>query len=287
MKDRPENHGKGRGWETLTTQALDDLLWQDFAADRDGSLDPADILAITEVINDREEDTPTDADVEAALTDFLARVKEESAPTERIPEAPPAAPAAVPAAKPERKRAGRRKLRWVVVAAAVVCLMTVPAMGSGAMENLVEWTTQHFWFLPQSSAPQERPGAVTYEEVQNTLAQLTDLPVLPTWYPEGTVLEKMEVNDLLNGTGVDVLFSLGEDIFSLSISVYDSKQEGITQYEKEEGYVEPYYVNHIPHYIMGNIGRYTVVWQNGNTENAIQGDLTVEELKQMIDSIYS
>ena len=52
-------------------------------------------------------------------------------------------------------------------------------------------------------------------------------------------------------------------------------------------YVEPYYVNHVPHYIMENMGRRTAAWQNGNTENAIQGDLTVEELKQMIDSIYS
>ena len=97
----------------------------------------------------------------------------------------------------------------------------------------------------------------------------------------------MEINDLLNGTSVDVLFSLGEDVFSLSISVYDTKQEGTAQYEKNEGYVEPYYVNHVPHYIMENMGRRTAAWQNGNTENAIQGDLTVEELKQMIDSIYS
>ena len=146
---------------------------------------------------------------------------------------------------------------------------------------------QHFSFLPQNNLPQERPGAVTYAEVQETVTQLTIQPVLPTWYPEGTMLEEMEINDLLNGTSVDVLFSLGEDVFSLSISVYDTKQEGTAQYEKNEGYVEPYYVNHVPHYIMENMGRRTAAWQNGNTENAIQGDLTVEELKQMIDSIYS
>ena len=155
------------------------------------------------------------------------------------------------------------------------------------MENLVQWTEQHFSFLPQNNLPQECPGAVTYAEVQETVAQLTIQSVLPTWYPEGTMLEEMEINDLLNGTSVDVLFSLGEDVFSLSISVYDTKQEGTAQYEKNEGYVEPYYVNHVPHYIMENMGRRTAAWQNGNTENAIQGDLTVEELKQMIDSIYS
>ena len=285
MKQRLENQP---AWEEMSTQELDDLLWRDFAAGQEGFLDPADILAITEVINSREEDTPTDADVQAAWETFRARVREEeNTPTERVPEESPADPGAVPFAKPERKKPGRRKLRWAVVAAAVVCLLAVPALGSGAVENLVQWTTQHFSFLPQNSLPQERPGAVTYEEVQETVGQLTDLPVLPTWYPEGTVLEKMEINDLLNGTSVDILFSLGEDVFSLSISVYDTKQEGTAQYEKNVGYVEPYYVNHVPHYIMENMGRRTAAWQNGNTENAIQGDLTVEELKQMIDSIYS
>lgn len=285
MNHQPENQGNRPAWEEMTTQELDDLLWRDFAADQDGFLDPADILAMTEVINSREEDTPTDADLQAAWETFRARIREEEPPpTESIPEE---APVAVPFAKPERKKPGRKKLRWAVVAAAVVCLLAVPALGGDGVENLVQWTEQHFSFLPQNNLPQECPGAVTYAEVQETVAQLTIQSVLPTWYPEGTMLEEMEINDLLNGTSVDVLFSLGEDVFSLSISVYDTKQEGTAQYEKNEGYVEPYYVNHVPHYIMENMGRRTAAWQNGNTENAIQGDLTVEELKQMIDSIYS
>ena len=168
----------------------------------------------------------------------------------------------------------------------MVCLLAVPAMGSGAMENLVEWTTQYFSFLPQSGAPQERPGAVTYAEVQETVGQLTDIPVLPAWYPEGTVLEQLTVNERFSGTSINVSFSLRDQVFALIVTVYDSEQIGTTKYENNEGYVEPYYVNGIPHYIMGNMERYSVAWQNGNTENSIQGDLTVEELKQMIDSIY-
>lgn len=287
MNHQPENQGNRPAWEEMTTQELEDLLWRDFAADQEGFLDSADILAMTEVINSREEDTPTDADLQAALADFWARVREEeNTPTERIPEEPPAAPGAVPFAKPERKKPGRRKLRWAVVAAAVVCLLAVPAMGSDGMENLVQWTEQHFSFLPQNNLPQECPGAVTYAEVQETVGQLTDIPVLPAWYPEGTVLEQLTVNERFSGTSINVSFSLRDQVFALIVTVYDSEQIGTTKYEKNEGYVEPYYVNGIPHYIMGNMERYSVAWQNGNTENSIQGDLTVEELKQMIDSIY-
>ena len=284
MNHQPENQGNRPAWEEMSTRELDGLLWRDFAADQEGFLDPEDILTITEVINSREEDTPTDADVQAAWESFRARIREEEpTPTESIPEE---APAAVPFAKPEKKKPGRKKLRWAGAAAAVVCLLAVPAMGSGAMENLVEWTTQYFSFLPQSGAPQERPGAVTYAEVQETVGQLTDIPVLPAWYPEGTVLEQLTVNERFSGTSINVSFSLRDQVFALIVTVYDSEQIGTTKYEKNEGYVEPYYVNGIPHYIMGNMERYSVAWQNGNTENSIQGDLTVEELKQMIDSIY-
>lgn len=289
MKQRLENQGNRPAWEEMTTQELEDLLWRDFAAGQDGLLDTEAILAMTEVINRREEDTPIDADVQADWENFRARIREEEpTPTESIPEK---APVAVPFAKPERKKPRRRKLRWAVAVAAVVCLlvtiMMVPVSGERGVDRMVRWTEQHFSFGAQSGLPQEHPGGVTYKEVQETVEGLTIQPVLPTWYPEGTMLEEMEINDLLNGTSVDVLFSLGEDVFSLSISVYDTKQEGTAQYEKNEGYVEPYYVNHVPHYIMENMGRRTAAWQNGNTENAIQGDLTVEELKQMIDSIYS
>ena len=284
MNHQPENQGNRPAWEEMSTRELDGLLWRDFAADQEGFFDPEDILTITEVINSWEEDTPTDADVQAAWESFRARIREEEpTPTESIPEE---APAAVPFAKPEKKKPGRKKLRWAVAAAAVVCLLAVPAMGSGAMENLVEWTTQYFSFLPQSGAPQERPGAVTYAEVQETVGLLTDIPVLPAWYPEGTVLEQLTVNERFSGTSINVSFSLRDQVFALIVTVYDSEQIGTTKYEKNEGYVEPYYVNGIPHYIMGNMERYSVAWQNGNTENSIQGDLTVEELKQMIDSIY-
>ena len=159
MKQRLENQGNRPAWEEMTTQELEDLLWRDFAADQEGFLDPADILAMTEVINSREEDTPTDADLQAAWETFRARIREEEpTPTESIPEE---APAAVPFAKPERKKPGRKKLRWAVVAAAVVCLLAVPALGGDGVENLVQWTEQHFSFLPQNNIPQECPGAVT------------------------------------------------------------------------------------------------------------------------------
>ncbi len=291
MKYQPENQGKDPSWEELSTQELNDLLAQDFAASEDGVLNTEAILAITEVINFREEDTPADADVQTAWMDFRTRVREEeTSSAENIPEEIPASSEVVPFVQSEKKP-GRRKLRWAVAVAAVVCLlvctMVIPVSGERGVDRVVRWTEQHFSFCPQGGLPQERPGGVTYEEVRATVEGLTIQPVLPNWYPEGTVLEEMTVTEMFDGTNVNISFSLQEEAFSMSIAVYDLEPIGTANYEKNEGPVETYRVNNIPHYIMGNMEKYVVAWQNGNTENSIQGSLTVEGVKIMIDSIYS
>lgn len=97
MKHPFENQGNRPAWEDLTTQELDDLLAQDFAAGQDGLLEPEAILAMTEVINRREEDTPIDADVQADWENFRAQVREK----EEGPEEAPAEPVPLPA-KPRR-----------------------------------------------------------------------------------------------------------------------------------------------------------------------------------------
>ena len=139
---------------------------------------------------------------------------------------------------------------------------------------------------PQSDQPQEHPNGITFEEVRETIENLTIQPVLPNRYPKGTVLEDMILTELYNGTGVDVVFSLKGNSFVFSCSIYDGPH-GTGYYEKNSVDIEVYYVNQIPHYIFPNMDRFMAVWQNGNTENLLCGDLTESEIKGIIDSIYS
>ena len=73
----------------------------------------------------------------------------------------------------------------------------------------------------------------------------------------------------------------------MSPPITPRKKWTLANYEKNEGSPEEYYVNGIPHYIMGNMARNVAIWRNGNVECSIQGFLTVDQLKQMIDSIYA
>lgn len=283
MKQRLENQGNRPAWEEMTTQELDDLLWRDFAADQEGFLDPADILAMTEVINSREEDTPTDADVQAAWETFRARIREEEpTPTESIPEE---APVAVPFAKPEKKKPGRKKLRWAVAAAAVVCLLAVPALGGDGVESLVDWTAETFSFGKGNGIDESR-SKVMFSELESQVSAITDLPVLPQWYPEGTTIEQVEEYEVTGIKDICAVFERQGETFSFVVTVYETVPEQMGGYEKNEGPPEQYYVNGIPHYIMGNMDQNVAVWRNENTECFIQGNLTVNELKTMIDSIY-
>ena len=55
---------------------------------------------------------------------------------------------------------------------------------------------------------------------------------------------------------------------------------------KDEGDPIPYEAGGITHLLTTNAGRAVVLWANGPAECFINGAVTMDELKQMIDSIY-
>ena len=303
--NNPKNTlGKYPWLEQLSTQALEDLLRQDFAAG-EGHSDPDFVAAILEVIAQRTPDEALPVDTDAAWASLRARTLDkphDPAPTEEEPKVEP-----FPA--PKRRRPRRP---WVVAAVVclLVCLLAVPVQGQSLLESLVSWTGSTFTFLPQEDTGEEPANLpsladpsfsareefsddetyskVVYQQVEEAVADLTDRPVLPTWYPEGSLLTRVEENPMDDGYMLLAAFSLNGEEFHICVTAYNSEEEMDTaNYEKNEGSPEEYYVTGIPHYIMGNMARNVAIWRNGNVECSIQGFLTVDQLKQMIDSIYA
>lgn len=304
MKDPKTLLGNYPGLEQLTTQELEDLLRQDFAAG-EGHSDPDLVTAILEVIAQRTPDEALPVDTDTAWASLRARTLDkphDPAPTEEEPKVEP-----FPA--PKRRRPRRP---WVVAAVVclLVCLLAVPVQGQSLLESLVSWTGSTFTFLPQEDTGEEPANLpsladpsfsareefsddeiyskVVYQQVEEAVADLTDRPVLPTWYPEGSLLTRVEENPMDDGYYLVLVFSLNGNEFSVAVTVYDSEKEmDIRNYEKNEGSPEEYPVHGITHYIMGNMARNVAIWRNGNVECSIQGFLTVNQLEQMIDSIYA
>ena len=121
MKDPKTLLGNYPGLEQLTTQELEDLLRQDFAAG-EGHSDPDLIPAILEVIAQRTPDETLPVDTDTAWASLRARTLDkphDPTPTEEDPKVVPFPDPKPPRQEPPAK--SRRPRRpWVV--AAVVCL---------------------------------------------------------------------------------------------------------------------------------------------------------------------
>ena len=82
-------------------------------------------------------------------------------------------------------------------------------------------------------------------------------------------------------------YTVGAREFSIQIIIHDTLPETYTiTYQKNAEIEEEYLAGGITHYIMGNTETISSMWINGCVEGHIQGELTLEELRKMIDSIY-
>lgn len=66
----------------------------------------------------------------------------------------------------------------------------------------------------------------------------------------------------------------------------DGRQDSMGTFQKDEGDPVPYEAGGVTHMLFTNAGRASAVWVNGPAECALSGDITMDELKQIIDSIY-
>lgn len=295
MKDSKSGRGNPVDLDQLSTPELERLLRNDFLASR-GQTDPEFVAAAMEVIARRKDKTTPEVDVDAAWEKFQARMKKELEQKESTPEATPELPPS--GVQGSKRTRGRRWLRRTVAAAAVVavlvCLSLVPVQGTSLVQSFVSWTGDTFSFTQGNSSSEEQEvfSDLVYQQVEKGISSLTNQPVLPTWYPEGSSVIRVEENPMTDGYNYIIIFSLNNKEFLLSVSIYQdedhTKNDSLsTEYEKNTGSVEEYYSNGIPHYLMGNLEQSGAAWRNGSIECSLHGYLSMDDLKKMIDSIYT
>lgn len=289
MKDPKTDRGNPIDLDQLSTAELERLLQNDFLASR-GQTDPEFVAAAMEVIASRKDKPAPEVDVDAAWETFRTRMKTEHEQGSNTAEAAPELP---PSTTQEPKRTGKRRwLRRTVAAAAVVaalvCLSLVPVQGTSLLGTLVGWTNDTVSFTTKEDPNKtDFLDSAMYQQAVKSISNLTDIPVLPTWYPEGSSIIRVEENQMDDGYIFALVFSLNNEEFFLSVGIYNDPSSLPTyQYEKNVGSTEEYYSNGIPHYIMGNIDDYGATWRNENVECSIQGPFSVNTIKRMIDSIY-
>lgn len=281
-------------FEQLSTEELEKLLAQDFAATGDEEPDVDYIMAIMGVIKEREKAAGHQVDVDAAWKDFQEEYQGQAAAFDQtIPCETESSDhlQIYPAQTPKKKT---HVLRYAFVAAAIIVLLCGTASGFGRVfQAMVNWTAETFGFeSPYEETPTEETNREDiYAPLRATVAKYTALEVIPTWAPEGTTMGAdggVQVTERKDVTKISGIYELDNGWFTIRIQIHPDVPPKYTdsyQWNENQSGTE-YKAGGLEHNFVSNYEKNTVAWTNENIECMIQGDLSEKDLKQMIDSIY-
>lgn len=276
-----EKQNRGIGdlskYDAMTTEELEEILRLDAQAPEEQESDTETILYIMEVLTKRERNNShTGMTALEAYESFKQNYMSEDDNNE------------VSYNEPVKTKNGfSRWLRRLTAAAAVLAILvlgsvTAKAFGFNIWEAVVKWTqeTFHFGEWGNSNTDSDLPYASLQEALEKGNVPIS---LAPTWSPDGFDLtivkvEKTPLKNVYMATYTDQ-----EKI--LRITVQDYLGEIPVYVEQSEGLIEEYEVSGVTYYIFANNKQVRATWLNGSYECDISGDVTIEELKKMIDSI--
>lgn len=186
-----------------------------------------------------------------------------------------------------------------MIAAIIVILVgsfVAQAAGIDVFGAIAHWTAETFNFEIENSSeengnnqpPVAASANVDYPNLTDALlAYGIKGQVIPTWWPEEFELAELKVSSQKEITTIHSLYQNGTRSFAITIRLYASSESAAAStYEKDIKDVVQYEKGGITHYIMSNIDDTRVSWINNLLVCSIAGDITEQEAKEMIDSIY-
>ncbi len=268
--------------DNMTTEELERIIDEDAQKSVKEQMDEDTLLYILGLLEDRGSYDETMPDVEEARIEFLRDYLEIDGKE--------------PKKEPVQKRNwGISILKTACIAVVTTIVLfaatvTAAAAGYDPYKEIVEWTEEVF-SLPKGeryvsvpAASANEPVAPSLESVQKHLYTYgISGDVVPSYFPEGYSFR--DYDGLYSwDMSCRITISNGEDTIFLQ---YYLNTYGVDRtYVKDDGEPEIYETGGITHYIMTYNGEYKAIWRNGQTECAIYGVDSYEELIKIIDSIY-
>ena len=190
----------------------------------------------------------------------------------------------------------------VLLGLAATLLLFCAAAGANGYDLwgiLARWTDEQLAIEPDQIVPipksdihiPEEPEE--YSSLQEALSACgLSQPLAPSWMPEGFELSALHVEDMseLGNVMFAALYARDDSHLTIFINVYfDTGQYSTspsTHFQKDEGDPVPYTVGGETIMLLTTAGRPAAVWASGPAVCSVTGDITTQELKQIIDSIY-
>lgn len=274
-EDRNRDYSK---YDSMTTQELEEILRLDAEAPEGRESDTELLLYVMGVLADRKKNNVTGKTAQESWESFRKNYLDEEY-TEEMRE-------------PKKHRATKPWRRLIAAAAVIVLVVCIPlsakAFGWDELWNVFAiWTKDTFSFVSGEKTQVSDPSPDD-QDVYNSLQELLyennrDPHMVPSWIPEGFVLENLE-KEATPIEEIYIAFYLNGEK-QLLIRVRSYLQGDPEKAEINEDLLEIYEVSGVQYYIFSNMGQMRVVWITGSYQCNISGDLSMEEMKQMIDSI--
>lgn len=298
-------------FEHMSTEDLETILRLDYQLPEGEGLDPDTILAITEVIANREksESTPQYPDTDTAWNDFLTKYRphggsflDTDADTVSKQEQSKSKSGDSPTV--HRQRNVRWLMRTALVAAIIAVLLlattvTASAFGYDLWDVIATWSKETFTFTTNGQADRSAPDThqasassnlegTEYSSLQDALDGYgITAPLAPTWIPERFKLDSVTVGETSALIAFTAYYVNENQSLLIDITMYKSGSHSFGHWQKDDDNPVPYSVGEVTHYLMTNMDREKAVWQVGPYEGGISGDISREELILVLDSIYN
>lgn len=263
-------------YEAMSTEELEEILRLDAEAPERAQSDTELVLYILEVLASRRNTNN--------ITGNTAQEAWESFQQNYMPEEP-------------QKPVGTKKpvlwMRKLAAAAAVVALLIFVPISARALtleemwDIFARWAKETFSFVSGESAEVSEPSPQDEDEYLSLqellMEEKCDPSIVPTWIPEGFELAAIEKDSSPMREIYTVRYMNGETVLRILVTSYLS--EDIRNHEIENDHVEIYTHNGIDYYILKNEEQLRTFWMVDSYECDISGDVSIDELKMMIDSI--
>ena len=286
---KKNEYESGTYWDQLSTEQLEDILRADIASPN--QTNDETVFHILEVLEKREKENPSGRlpDTDQAWKEFQQYYNipegegQSLYPVRSDPETQPA-----PTSTKKNRRFRPRKV-LVVVAVLVLMfgsMLTAQAAGVDVFGAIGRWTEEKFHF---EITPASEDGTTDYTFREASRKRGLPQSLIPTWYPKG--FESSEpiddsVEDYVDSVYCEYINKEENRSYSVMVSrYYDSNSIAATVYEKDDTKVEIYENNGRNFYIMSNLDTLTATWSDGKMSIDISGQLEINELKHIIDSI--
>ena len=263
-------------YETMETEELEEILRLDAETPAGVETDTELVLFILEVLASRRNTTN--------ITGNTAQKAWESFEQNYMPEE---------SRKSATVHNSAHWLRRLTAAAAVVALLIVIPISTKALTleevwNIFAlWAKETFSFVSGDNTDVSEPvvdDGLEYSSMQDMLKKnKRDANIVPTWIPDGFIPESIQRVITPAQEIYLAYYTNGDDI--LRIRVQNYLAEDFQKVESELEYSEIYLVGEQEYYILINYDQIQAVWIIGSYECTISGDLSVDEIKLMIDSI--